>query len=167
MTPLFAFQVFGSIAMVGAVLVTVWLPAVRRWRTEAPLREEIRAHPEASFRTQVAVKVPVFSGVVLPLRGDLDLAVRGDLIEIRQRAWVSRHVLGQEYCFRARDTSIEVGRSNFRPWIIIRSGQPGSGQPGSGPVWISRRDQLDPIWDALVAAGAQPASSPPQMLPTR
>ena len=167
MSPFFAFQVFGSIAILAILALTVWRPALRRWQAEAPLREEIRARPEPNFRAKVAVKVPLIGGIGLPSRNDLALTVHGDLIQISQRSWAARRALGQEYCFRARETSIEVARSPFRTWIIIRGGQPSSGQPGSGPVWIWHPRQLGPIWDALLAAGAQPASSPPLVLPTR
>ena len=161
MSPLSAFQVFGTIALLAILAVTVWRPALRRWRAEAPLREEIRARPETNFRAQVSVKVPLIGGIGLPSRNDRALAVHGDAFEITQRSWIACRVFGQEYCFRARETSIEVARSPLRTWIVIRGGQ-----PGSGPVWISQPRQLGPIWDALVTAGAQPASSPPLMLPT-
>jgi hypothetical protein len=162
MSPLFAFELVASIAMVAVIVVTVWRPELRGWRAEAPLREEIRARPETNFRTQVAIKVPLFGRVGLPLRNPLDLAVHGDVFEITQRSRFARHVFDREYCFRARETSIEVARSPLRTWIIIRGGQ-----SGTGPVWISHSHQLGPIWDALITAGAQPASSPPLMLPTR
>jgi hypothetical protein len=74
MSPWFAFQVFGSVALMAVLAVTVWRPELRRWRAEAPLREEIRARPETNFRARVVVKVPLLGGVGLPLRNELVLA---------------------------------------------------------------------------------------------
>ncbi len=98
MSPLFAFQVFGSIALMALVLGTVWIPAWRRRRAEAPLRAELRAR-RANYSVTVMTKAPLF-GANFPLRDYLQ-------------------------------------------------------------VWITKRGQLAPIWEALIRAGAQPASPPP------
>ena len=155
MSPLFAFQVFGSIALIALVLGTIWIPAWRRRRAEAPLRAELRAR-KANFSVTVMTKAPLF-GANFPLRDYLSLTVRGDAFEISHPNLGARLIFGQEHCFRATDTTIATAHSQMQDWIVVQ------GLPASrhNQVWITKRGQLAPIWEALIRAGAQPASPPP------
>jgi hypothetical protein len=155
MSPLFAFQIFGSIALIALVLGTIWIPAWRRRRAEAPLRAELRAR-RADYSVTVMTRPPL-SGANLPLRDHLSLTVRGDAFEISHPNLGARLIFGQEHCFRAAATTIATARSQMQDWIVVQ------GLPASrhNRVWITRRGQLAAIWEALIRAGAQPASPPP------
>ncbi len=101
-------------------------------------------------------KAPLF-GANFPLRDYLSLTVRGDAFEISHPNLGARLIFGQEHCFRAADTTIAAARRQMQDWIVVQ-GLPASRR---NQVWITKRGQLAPIWEALIRAGAQPASPPP------
>ena len=108
------------VAGFSVVLGGVWL----RRRREAPLRREIRAQ-DVTFRTGVAVRLKESHGWGgwLDLKSVMALVVRSDAIEISSMAWPIRVVMGEEYYFRARETTIQVRREPSRPfelkWIVV------------------------------------------------
>jgi hypothetical protein len=157
MSPLFAFQIFGSAAILALLLGKWWLPAWRRRQAEAPLRAEIRTRPCTDFQARVDLKVPSIAD--LTGRNLVDLTVRGDAFEITHPRRDRRLIYGWEYCFRARETTIEMTRGQRRDWITIRRQGPGS----NSCVRISGKDQLTGIWDALIRAGAQPLTAGPAL----
>lgn len=156
MSPLFALLNFGSLAGLALLVWIFWLPAWQRRRAEAPLRTELRARPVADFSTKVMAKALLFGD--LPMHDFLNLTVSGDTFEISHPNRSARVVFGREYCFRAADTTVETAHSQLQDWIVVQ------GLPASrhNRVWITKRGQLAPIWDALVHAGAHPASPPPR-----
>jgi hypothetical protein len=148
------------VAGFSVVLGGVWL----RRRREAPLRREIRAQ-DVTFRAGVAVwlKESYGWGGWLDLKSGMALVVRGDAIEISSVAWPFRIVMGEEYYFRARETTIQVRREPSRPfelrWIVVTGRTDGK----DVRLAISTRNahQLSQVWNALAGAGAVPVGPPP------
>jgi hypothetical protein len=122
---------------------------MRRMSAAAASHEEIPARPVVTFRA--SVEIP-------DKRGLLYLTVRGDVFEVSAPLAVARLVLGQEHCYRAEDTTVEVCPGRWRDWIEI-GGRPGTGIP---PLKIRSRKMNRHVWEALVDAGAQPIGPPPQ-----
>ena len=132
--------------------------AVASWprrQREGPLRNEIQARPVVTFQARVDVRAKGMLGAMLSQRGPLYLIVCGDAFEVSHPFPLARFVFGQDYCYRAEDTTIEVVPGPRHDWIEI------SGQPigSAAPIWIGRRDINRQIWDALVRAGAHPIGS--------
>jgi hypothetical protein len=102
-----------------------------------------------TFRASVDVK---------DRHGQLNLTVCGDLFEVSHPFPLARFLFGEDYCYRAEDTTVELVRGLWHDWIEI------GGQPGTGlsPLLIGRRKMNRQIWDALVRAGAQPIGPSPQ-----
>ncbi len=155
MSPPLASQVLGSIALLTLALGTAWIPAWRRRRAEAPLPAELSAR-RADYSVTVMTRTPL-PGASFPLHGHLSLTVRGDAFEISHPSPGARLILGQQHCFRAAATTIAAARRQMQDWIVVQ-GLPASRR---NQVWITKRGQLAPIWEALIRAGAQPASPPP------
>jgi hypothetical protein len=121
---------------------------LHRLRWEKPLREEMQARP-ATFRWKV--EMPGYRGLV-------SLSVHGDAFEIVDKTPVIGFFNGIDYCYRARDTTVETVHGFLHDWIEIR-GVPGT---GAAPIRIGRRKINRQLWDVLVGAGAQPIGPPPQ-----
>jgi hypothetical protein len=150
----FAVAVLAVIALAVAYSVFRELPR-RRW--EAPLRKEIQARP-LTFRAIVNVKVGAVDPMESP-RGPLTLSVHGDMFEVSSALPPFRFLNGQQYCYRARDTTIEMVHGVLHDWIEI------CGLPGSGAVRIriGRRKANRQLWDVLAEAGADPIGPPPAL----
>jgi hypothetical protein len=136
------------------VIVVTWLWMRSLWsrrRREAPLRKEMQARAVMAVMTFQA-------RVVTEDRGGLRLTVRGDLFEVSHPFPLARFLFGQDYCYRAEDTTVELVPGLWYDWIEI------GGQQGTGlsPMRIGRRKMTRQIWDALVRAGAQPIGPPPK-----
>jgi hypothetical protein len=130
----------------------LWMRSLwSRRRREEPLRKEMQARAVMAVMTFQA-------RVVTEDRGTLRLTVRGDLFEVSHPFPLARFLLGQDYCYRAEDTTVELVPGLWYDWIEI------GGQQGTGlsPMRIGRRKMTRQIWDALVRAGAQPIGPPPQ-----
>ena len=135
-------------------MIVTWLWMRSLWsrrRREEPLRKEMQARAVMTVMTFQA-------RVVTEDRGGLRLTVRGDLFEVSHPFPLARFLFGQDYCYRAEDTTVELVPGLWYDWIEI------GGQPGTGlsPMRIGRRKMTRQIWDALVRAGAQPIGPPPQ-----
>ena len=143
------------IVLAGAFGTIGTLAWIRR-RREAPLRREIQAQP-LTFRSPVRVRADFF-GTMASLRGMLHLNVYSNGFEILDALPPVRFVFGFDYCYRARDTSIEVIRGALTEWIEI------TGHPAGSAVQaqIRSRGMNRQLWDVLVAAGARPVGQPPQ-----
>lgn len=142
----------------------IWL----RRRRETPLRREIRAR-DLTFRVildRVSVREPGWlqpdSDFDVPISSPVELIVRGDAFEISSARSLGRVVMGLEYFFRARETSVELNRPVPRiygwdtpPRIVVRGWQAGK------KVQLTIRQDNDPleIWNALTGAGAVPGSA--------
>jgi hypothetical protein len=142
------------IALVAGFALFRELPR-RRW--EQPLREEMRTRP-VTFQASVAVKV----GAVDPMdsqRGPFYLSEHGDAFEVATVFPPFRLLNGQDYCYRAQDTTVEVARGVLHDWIEI------CGHPRSGAVRIriGRMKMNRQLWDVLVNAGAHPIGPPPAL----
>ena len=136
------------------MIIVTWLWMRSLWsrrRREEPLRKEMQARAVMTVMTFQA-------RVVTEDRGGLRLTVRGDLFEVSHPFPLARFLFGQDYCYRAEDTTVELVPGLWYDWIEI------GGQPGTGlsPMRIGRRKMTRQIWDALVRAGAQPIGPPPQ-----
>ena len=151
-----------ALAVVVALVVAVVGQIVFRRYQNAPLRREMRTQA-ITFRTELDwVKIPdppwwareAEDG----LRG-MELIVRGGMFEV---STVFRVVIGLEYCFRARETTIELSRNPLRiygmdtrrEWIVVRGRQ----ADRDIQLAMTKRHFLDDVWNALVAAGAVPTS---------
>jgi hypothetical protein len=136
------------------VIIVTWLWMRSLWsrrRREEPLRKEMQA--------RAAMAVMTFQArVVTEDRGGLRLTVRGDLFEVSHPFPLARFLFGQDYCYRAEHTTVELVPGLWYDWIEI------GGQHGTGlsPMRIGRRKMTRQIWDALVRAGAQPIGPPPK-----
>jgi hypothetical protein len=131
------------------------LPAWTRRRREEPLRRELAARP-VTFRSGVDVRARYF-GQLASQRGPLYLNVYGDAFRVAHVLPLTWFLFGQDYCYRARDTTVEMVPGMLHDWIEI-SGQPAG---SAAQIWIGRRKMNRQLWDALVAAGAHPIGSPP------
>lgn len=129
-----------------------------RRRREEPLRKEIQARPVVTFRARVDVRAKNFLGTMLSQRGPLYLIVCGDAFEVSHPFPLARFVFGQDYCYRAEDTTIKVVPGpRGHDWIEIRGPIRSAAQ-----IEIGRKDTNRQIWDVLVRAGANPIGpSPP------
>ena len=131
----------------------LWMRSVlSRRRREQPLRKEMQARAVMGMMTFRA-------GVNTEDRGMLRLTVRGDLFEVSHPFPLARFLFGQDYCYRAEDTTVEVVPGLWHDWIEI------SGQPGmrAARIQIGRRKMNRQIWDALVRSGAHPIGPPPPL----
>jgi hypothetical protein len=136
----------------GALAAVAWA----RRHHEAPLRTEIQARPVVTFSASVRAQADTF-GMMLAAKGWLNLTVRGDVFEVSHPLPLARFLFGQDYCYRAEDTTVEVSPGLSHDWIEI------NGQPGSARILIGRRTMNSQIWDALVRAGAHPIGPPPRL----
>jgi hypothetical protein len=146
-----------AIVVIALVAGYAMLSQLPRWRWEEPLRKEMRARP-VTFQASVAVKV----GAVDPMesqRGPFYVSVHGDAFEVATLFPPFRFLDGQDYCYRAQETTVEMVHGVLHDWIEIR------GQPGSGavPIRIGRRMMNRQLWDVLVSAGAHPIGPPPPL----
>lgn len=139
--------------MVALALAVAVVAAVPRRHREAPLREEMGARQAVTFQAPVRV---LAGGAGLPMaqRGSFRLVVRGDLIEVSNSLRPAR-VFGQQYCYRAPDTTVKVVAGFRHHWIEI------DGQPPrtAALIWIRQPGLTRQIWYALTGT-AQPASAP-------
>lgn len=106
------------------------------------------------FQVRVDVKASVL-GMMLSARGPLELIVRDDAFEISHPFALARFLFGQEYAYRAGDTTIEVVPGLLHDWIEVNGQQAGQ----AARIWIGRRNLNRQIWDALVHAGVHPIGS--------
>jgi hypothetical protein len=156
--------IFVVVALGLAVAVAAALPRRNR---EAPLREKTGARQAVAFEAPVRV---LSGGAGLPMaqRGSFRLVVRGDLIEVANSIRPAR-LLGQQYCYRAPDTTVKVVAGFRHHWIEI-DGQPprsaassGSGSRTGPPAPVradQRRRAPDRPASAPVTGTARPASAP-------
>ena len=150
-SPLMVALVLGFLVLIFAANAVGSWP--RRQREES-LRKEIQARPVVTFQARVDVRAN-FLGTMTSQHGPLYLIVCGDAFEVSHPFALARFMFGQDYCYRAGDTTIKVVPGPRHDWIEI------SGQPiGSAVrIWIGRRTMNRQIWDALVRAGAHPIGS--------
>lgn len=139
---------FAALALVFAAFAVA--ASLRRQRV-GPLRQEMQARPAVTFRARVDVKANVL-GIMLPARGRLDLIVRSDAFEVSHPVALARFLFGQDYCYRAEDTTVRTVPGLLCDWIEI-DGPPVT---PADRIQIRRRDMNRQIWDALISAGAHP-----------
>jgi hypothetical protein len=134
--------------------VAVIARAPRRRRGE-PLRQELEARPAVTFEAPVRV---LHGSAGLPMRasGSFRLIVRGDLFEVAHPFRPAR-ILGQQYCYRAADTTVKVVAGPRHRWIEIEGRPPGS----AALIWIRQPDRNRQLWYALTSAGAHPIGPAP------
>jgi len=150
-----------GIVVAGLSLVCgqIWL----RRRRVTPLRREIRAR-DITFRAALDRVYVIEPGTSpgsdfeVPISSPVELIVRGDAFEVSNARPLGR-VMGLEYFFRARETSVELNRPIPRiygmdtpPRIIVRGWQGGR----KIQLTIRQKNDLLEIWNALTAAGAVP-----------
>jgi hypothetical protein len=157
-------MLYVAFAVAAAVVVVVAAgPSVRAWRRNALLRRAMRVQPVV-FRSEV-------DGVRFPggpwwraggeMRRLVELIIRGDLVRVGAPFGL---VMFPECYFRAPETTIELSRNPLRiygigsrdEWIVVRCRRDGRVQ-----VAMTRKYFLDDVWNALIAAGAVPASGGP------
>jgi hypothetical protein len=136
-----------------------------RRRGESPLRHEIRSQ-NVTFRTGLTeVKVKEGHGWPewLPLRSSMALYVRGDSFDISSTTLPIRVVMGMEYYFKARETSIETSREPSRNskmnWIVVTGSR--RGQEIKLAITNGNENRLHDAWNSLVSVGAIPVGLPP------
>ena len=134
---------------------SVLVALTRRRPWEEPLRKELRARP-STFRARVDLK----AGAVDPMEsksGLFSLIVHGDAFEVSDAFPLFRFLNGPGYCYRAKDTTVEMVHGVLHDWIEICP------LPGTGAIRIriGRRTMNPQLWDVLVSAGAQPIGPPP------
>jgi hypothetical protein len=88
-----------------------------------------------------------------------NLTVRGDVIEISNPAWLGRLLAGREFFLDPRSVTFRVERDYRRRERIMIVGV---SEGRCVEMTMTSVRGLRPIWDALVAAGAEPAGGPPQ-----
>jgi hypothetical protein len=90
-----------------------------------------------------------------------ELIIRGDLVRVGAPFGM---LMFRQCYFRAPETTIELSRNPLRiyridgrdEWIVVRGRRDGRVQ-----FAMTRKYFLDDVWNALVAAGAVPASGGP------
>jgi hypothetical protein len=151
-------MVAAVVSMFTIIFGKVWL----KRREEAPLRREVRAQG-IIFRTRLYnVKEKKSQEWFTAMYREIYLIVRADAFEISCIIPPIRVVLGLEYYFRARETTIEVSRLpgiKNRDWIVVTGRQRGK----EIRLAIAQTRDLRDAWNALVAAGAVPVGLPPQL----
>ncbi len=149
------------LASVAVGLGQVWLQR----RREAPLRREIRSQDVTFWIRLPQVKVNEGYGWPrwLSLDSSMALYVRRDSFDISSVTPPIRVVMGEEYYFKASETSIETSRDPSRNaaliWIVVTGSQ--RGQEIKIAITHGNVGQLHDAWNALVAAGAIPVGPPP------
>ena len=148
-----------TVVVAGLLLMfgRIWL----RLRRQAPLRREIRAR-DITFRAVldrvyvIEPGTPPGSDFEVPISSPVELIVRGDAFEVSSARPLGR-VMGLEYFFRARETSVELNRpipriygTDTPPRIIVRGWQGGK----KIQLTIRQKNDLLDIWNALTEAGA-------------
>jgi hypothetical protein len=155
---------YGALAVAVAVVVAGLGLELREWRRSAPLRHQMRKQPVV-FRTELRrVRFPGRSwwGDERELVRWVELIIRGDLVRVGAPFGL---VMFPQCYFRAPETTIELSRNPLRiygidsrdEWIVVRGRQAGR----EFQLAMTRRYFLDDVWNALVAAGAVPASAGP------
>ena len=81
--------------------------------------------------------------------GPFTLIVSGDAFEVSHPFLPARFLFGQEYFYRADDTTVEAVPGLLHDWIEIDGEQ-------AVRIRIGHRKLNRQIWDALVRAGAHP-----------
>ena len=148
------------VAVFSLIYGRIWL---RRYR-ETPLRRELRAR-DITFRanldhvTLIEQGQPPCSDFEVPISRPIELIVRGDAFEVSSAWSFGRVVMGLEYYFRARETSVELNRiipriygTDTPPRIVVRGWQVDK------KIQLTITQKNDPleIWNALTGAGAVP-----------
>lgn len=144
----------------GLIFLAVVLGAIsacvqpRRHR-EAPLRREMRARP-VTFRTQVEVRQnalgPWQSG-----GGPCELTVHGDMFKVSNVFPLAWFLFGQQWCYRADDTTMEAVLDRRHDWIEIVARH----RPDGPRIRLARKRMNREIWDALVQASVHALGTPP------
>jgi hypothetical protein len=153
------------VAIVAAVFSIIYGRIWLNRHRDAPLRREIRAR-DITFRAGLhSVWViepdggPPSSDFEVPISSPVELIVRGDAFEVSSARSLLRVVMGLEYFFRARETSVELNRPIPRiygidtpPRIVVRGWHAGK------KIQLMIKHENDPlaIWKALTGAGAVP-----------
>jgi hypothetical protein len=152
--PSLATIVFIPVAFVLALVVIVIIAQPRR-RREEPLREELAAQPAVTFRAPVRV-LGGAGGLPVAQRGSFYLVVRGDVFEVANPFRPAR-LFGQQYCYRAPDTTVKVMAGFRHHWIEIEGQPPGT----AALIWIRQPGLTRQLWYALTSAGAHPIGPAP------
>jgi hypothetical protein len=152
--PSLATIVFIPVAFVLALAVIVIIAQPRR-RREEPLREELAAHPAVTFRAPVLVRGGP-GGLPVAQRGSFFLVVRGDVVEVANPFRPAR-LFGQQYCYRAPDTTVKVVAGFRHRWIEIDGRPPGT----AALIWIRQPGRNRQLWYVLTSAGAHPIGPAP------
>ncbi len=144
-----------TLAILAVAFAAVAVVAWPRQHDEAPLRKQMRVRP-VTFRAGVDVRAS-FLDMMLPVTGPLYLVVRGDVFRVSHLLPPARFLFGQQYCYRAEDTTIKVVPGLRHEWIEI------DGQPAgtAARIWIWRPSMNRQIWNMLIRAGAHPIGSAP------
>jgi hypothetical protein len=147
-----------AIALIGGgfVLVAIVVSiagAYRGYRSRGPAREAARARP-VTFTAPVTIRLGgrSDSGIYGPGVDLANLTVRGDVVEISNRARLWQLLSGRELYLDPRAVKFRVERDYRRRERMVIVGVMTITSPGG----------LRPIWDALVAAVAEPTGDPPQ-----
>jgi len=93
----------------------------------------------------------------------MNLIVYADGFEVTNSFPPARFLFGQQYAYRAADTTIEVVPGLLHNWIEIGARhQPGRQPPArAARIRLGRKHRLRQIWDALLRAGSVPIGPPP------
>ncbi len=143
---------------VGAAIVVAGLAiAFAKRRRDAPLRREVIAASPVTLAADVAVRVRTVFGDV-SLKGTMTLRIKNGFIEVSNPFPPARVLMGQEFYFRANAVQLEAGLTAWGRECITITGDSSGKQL---TLTITERKRTRVIWDALVKAGAQPASCEP------
>jgi hypothetical protein len=151
-----------------ALVLTVITVAVVRTQLErrdnVPLSREAQGQ-EITFRLRLDnVRVFEKSGASDVKNVGMVLVVRADTFEVSATTPLFRSIFGLDYCFRARDTTIEMGElppvalfGQKMAWILVRGQRAGP----TTALALASKDYMYDAWVALVRAGAVPIGPPP------
>lgn len=145
-----------GVAFLALLFAAFAVAASSRRRRNGPLRQEMRARPTLMFRARVDVKANIL-GIMVPARGRLDLIVREGAFEVSHPSPLARFLFGQDYCYRAGDTTVQAIPGLLRDWIEIG----GQAVDPADRIQVRRRNANRQIWDALISAGAHPIGPSP------
>jgi hypothetical protein len=137
------------------VLAVVVIVAQPRRRREEPLRQELGPWPAVTFKAPVSV-MDGSHGLPTRQQGSFYLVVRGDVFEVANSFRPGR-LLGQQYCYRAPDTTVRVVAGFRHRWIEIDGRPPRT----AALIWIRQPGRNRQLWYALTSAGAHPIGPAP------